>query len=161
MKAEKILAATVIMLGCGSMATWAQDSSQGSPNAAAPQKAALTEGRTPAPKGAEVYFHYPIDGIRVSQRFTVRMGLRGMGVAPAGIEKPATGHHHLLIDADNIDLNQPIPSDYNHVHLGNGQTEVVLTLPPGRHTLQLLLGDAAHIPHIPPVMSKKITVYVR
>ena len=72
-----------------------------------------------------------------------------------------TGHHHLLIDVDKIDLNQPIPSDYNHIHLGNGQTEVVITLPPGRHTLQLLMGDPAHIPHVPPVMSKKITIYVR
>jgi hypothetical protein len=84
-----------------------------------------------------------------------------MGVAPAGIIKSLTGHHHLLVDVDNVDLNQPIPSDYNHIHLGNGQTEVVLTLPPGTHTLQLLLGDHLHIPHVPPVMSRKITIYVR
>ncbi len=108
-----------------------------------------------------MYFHYPIDGIRVSQRFTVQIGLRGMGIAPAGVAKPLTGHHHLLIDTDTIDLNQPIPSDYNHIHLGNGQTEVTLTLPPGRHSLQLLMGDQAHYPHVPPIMSKKITIYVR
>ena len=113
-----------------------------------------------APEGAEVYFHYPVDGIRVPQRFTVRIGLRGMGVAPAGIVKEGTGHHHLFIDADLIRPDQPIPSDYNHLHLGNGQTEVVVTLPPGPHTLQLVVGDHAHFPHVPPVISKKITVYV-
>jgi hypothetical protein len=87
--------------------------------------------------------------------------MRGMGVAPAGIVKPGTGHHHLLIDADDIDFDRPIPSDYNHIHLGNGQTEVVLVLPPGRHTLQLLAGDHLHVPHVPPIMSRKITIYVR
>jgi Domain of unknown function (DUF4399) len=117
----------------------------------------------PSPPGARVYFHYPIDGIQVPQRFTVRIGLSGMGIAPAGVDKPNTGHHHLLVDADarDLDLTRPIPNDYNHVHLGGGQTEVTLTLPPGRHTLQLLLGDYKHIPHTPPVMSKKITIYVR
>jgi hypothetical protein len=114
-----------------------------------------------APKGAEVYFQYPIDGLRVPQRFTVRIGLKDMGVAPAGTVKPGTGHHHLLIDADLPRADQPIPSDFNHIHLGNGQTEVVVTLPPGTHTLQLVVADHEHYPHLPPVMSKKITVYVR
>jgi hypothetical protein len=118
-------------------------------------------GRSPSSQNAEVYFHYPTDGIRVPQRFTVRMGLRGMGVAPAGVFKSETGHHHLLIDTDLTRFDQPIPSDYSHIHLGNGQTEVVITLPPGTHSLQLLLGDRDHVPHMPPVMSKKITVYVR
>ncbi len=117
--------------------------------------------RSPAPPGAFVYFHYPLDGIHVPQRFTVRIGLKEMGVAPAGINKEFTGHHHLLIDADLKDMTKPIPSDYNHIHLGNGQTEVLLTLPPGPHTLQLLLGDHEHIPHSPPVISKKILIYVR
>jgi hypothetical protein len=116
---------------------------------------------TPSPPGAIAYFHYPLDGIHVPQRFTVRIGLKEMGVAPAGVDKPNTGHHHLLVDAEMVDLTKPIPSDYNHIHLGNGQTEVVLTLPPGPHTLQLLLADQHHIPHKPPVMSKKITIYVR
>jgi hypothetical protein len=116
--------------------------------------------RTPSAPAAEVYFHYPSDGLRVPERFTVKIGLKEMGVAPAGIVKPFTGHHHLLIDTDMVPLDQPIPSDYNHIHLGNGQTEVVLTLPPGPHTLQLLLGDYQHIPHQPPVMSQKITIYV-
>ena len=140
------------------MAALAQDGSQGGREAAAP---AAGQGRTAAPKGAEAYFHYPVDRIRVPQRFTVQLGLRGMGIAPAGVAKALTGHHHLLIDADKVDVDQPIPSDYNHIHLGNGQTEVVLTLTPGTHTLQLLMGDHAHIPHVPPIMSKKITIYVR
>ena len=117
--------------------------------------------REKAPPGALVYFHYPLDGLRVPERFTVRMGLRNMGVAPAGVAHAATGHHHLLIDTEPGPPDQPIPSDYNHIHLGNGQTEVVVTLPKGPHTLQLLLGDQNHTPHDPPVMSQKITIYVR
>ncbi len=116
---------------------------------------------TASAPGAVVYFHSPLDGARVPQRFAVKIGLKEMGVAPAGVTKEFTGHHHLLIDTEMVPLDQPIPSDYNHVHLGNGQTEIVLTLPPGTHTLQLLLGDHEHIPHRPPVMSKKITIYVR
>ncbi|HEV7324569.1 MAG TPA: DUF4399 domain-containing protein [Bosea sp. (in: a-proteobacteria)] len=122
---------------------------------------AQTAQRQPAPRNAIVYFHYPLDGLRVPERFTVRIGLKEMGVAPAGIDKPGTGHHHLLIDTDPGPPDQPIPSDYNNIHLGNGQTEVVVTLPKGTHTLQLLLGDHTHTPHQPPVMSQKITVYVR
>jgi hypothetical protein len=117
--------------------------------------------RQPAPRNAMVYFHYPLDGLRVPERFTVRIGLKEMGVAPAGIDRPGTGHHHLLIDTDPGPPDQPIPSDYNNIHLGNGQTEVVVTLPKGTHTLQLLLGDHTHTPHKPPVMSQKITIYVR
>ena len=122
---------------------------------------AQTSQRQPSPRNAMVYFHYPLDGLRVPERFTVRIGLKEMVVAPAGIDKPGTGHHHLLIDTDPGPPDQPIPSDYNNIHLGNGQTEVVVTLPKGTHTLQLLLGDHTHTPHRPPVMSQKITVYVR
>jgi Domain of unknown function (DUF4399) len=162
---KKVLTAVTAILGLvlGSAAAPAQGHDHSDQGAQSTQEAAPSAdtGHTPAPKDAEVYFHYPLNGIRVPQRFTVRIGLRGMGVAPAGVIKPMTGHHHLLIDADNVDPSQPIPSDYNHVHLGNGQTEVVVTLPPGTHTLQLVLGDNAHYVHAPPVMSKKITVYVR
>jgi hypothetical protein len=122
---------------------------------------AQTAPPTPSPPGAQAYFHYPLDGLSVPQRFTVRIGLHEMGVAPAGVNKPLTGHHHLLIDTDPGPNDQPIPSDYNHIHLGNGQTEVVVTLPRGTHTLQLVLGDYNHIPHKPPVMSKKIVIHVR
>ena len=122
---------------------------------------AQAEERVASAPSAQVYFHYPVDGMRVPERFTVKIGLKEMGVAPASVVKPFTGHHHLLIDTDMVSMDQPIPSDYNHIHLGGGQTEVVLTLPQGTHTLQLLLGDHQHVPHQPPVMSKKITIYVR
>jgi len=116
--------------------------------------------RTPSPPGAAVYFHYPLNGVRVPTTFKVLIGLRGMGVAPAGIQKPATGHHHLLIDAPVPPLNEPIPNDPQHVHLGGGQTEVEVTLPPGRHTLQLIVADQDHVPHDPPIVSQRITVLV-
>jgi hypothetical protein len=131
--------------------------------ASAPLQTSVAQAaeRTASAPQALVYFHYPVDGMRVPERFTVKIGLKEMGVAPAGVVKSFTGHHHLLIDTDMVPLDQPIPSDYNHIHLGGGQTEVVLTLPPGTHTLQLLLGDHLHVAHQPPVMSKKITIYVR
>jgi len=120
-------------------------------------------GETPAPAGAEVYFITPQDGATVSSPVTVRFGLKGMGVAPAGVEKEKTGHHHLLIDAETPSgdaLNEPLPADDHHKHFGGGQTETTIELAPGTHTLQLLLGDWSHIPHNPPVMSPKITITV-
>ncbi len=117
--------------------------------------------RTAAPDGAMVYFLSPENGATVTSPFTVRFGLRGMGVAPAGVTAPNTGHHHLLIDvADLPPENLPLPNDANHRHFGLGQTEAELTLEPGQHTLQLVLGDALHIPHQPPVRSEKITITV-
>jgi hypothetical protein len=116
--------------------------------------------QTPSPEGAKVYFINLKDGDTVSSPFLVQFGLSGMGVAPAGVEKPNTGHHHLLIDTALPPLDQPIPNDKNHRHFGLGQTETVIDLPPGTHTLQLLMGDADHIPHDPPLMSKKITIHV-
>lgn len=121
-------------------------------------------GETPAPKGAAVYFIDLKDGAEVSSPFIVRFGLKGMGVAPAGIEKENTGHHHLIVDADaptGEDLDYSLPADDNFRHFGGGQTEAMIELPPGQHTLQLLLGDQNHIPHNPPVMSDKITVTVK
>ena len=116
---------------------------------------------TPAPEGAKVSIISPADGATVDKTFTVKFGVEGIQLAPAGDQTPNTGHHHLLIDTDPGPPDQPIPSDYNNIHLGNGQTEVVVTLPKGTHTLQLLLGDHLHMPHRPPVMSQKITIYVR
>ncbi|ROT98750.1 DUF4399 domain-containing protein [Marinobacter sp. R17] len=116
---------------------------------------------TPAPDDASVYFITPEDGATVSSPVTVRFGLSGMGVAPAGTDKAATGHHHLLIDADSLPpKGQPIPADDHHKHFGGGQTETRLDLSPGQHTLQLLMGDQNHIPFDPPVVSKKITITV-
>jgi hypothetical protein len=116
--------------------------------------------RKPSPPDARVYFVGLADGATISNKPVLRFGLSNMGVAPAGIDKPNTGHHHLLIDTKLPDLNEPIPSDFNHLHFGAGQTEATVTLPYGAHTLQLLLGDENHLPHNPPVMSKPIKVYV-
>lgn len=116
--------------------------------------------RSPSPAGAELYFISPKDGEVVRGPVTVRFGLRGMGVAPAGTVAEGTGHHHLLVDAPLPPAGLPIPNDARHLHFGKGQTETVLELPPGRHTLQLLLGDHSHIPHEPAVASPVITVTV-
>ena len=117
--------------------------------------------RTPSPKSAEVYFIAPADGATVTSPVTVKFGLKGMGIAPAGITFDNTGHHHLIIDADLPPAGAPIPTDANHVHFGKGQSEATLELKPGKHTLQLLLGDFGHIPHDPIVSSKKITITVK
>ncbi len=116
--------------------------------------------RTKSPPGARVYFIALHDGDTVPQQLTLHFGLEGMGVAPAGIEKPNTGHHHLLIDSDLPPLSEPIPNDPKHLHFGAGQTEATVTLPLGKHKLQLLLGDYRHIPDDPPVFSEPITVTV-
>ena len=119
--------------------------------------------QTPSPTGAKVYFINLKDGQEVTSPFLVQFGLSGMGIAPAGVEKPNTGHHHLLIDAalSGDELKQPIAMDDNHRHFGNGQTEAMITLSPGQHKLQLVLADWSHIPHAPPVMSDTITITVR
>jgi len=124
-------------------------------------QAAPTAGRQPSPPDAAVYFVYPTNRESIYPNSTIRFGLRNMGVAPAGVAKPNTGHHHLLIDVDTPPLNQPLPSDLNHVHFGNGQTEKKITLSPGEHTLQLVLADERHIPHDPPVISERIKVFVK
>jgi uncharacterized protein DUF4399 len=116
--------------------------------------------RTPSPAGAKVYFISPKDGETVKGPVKVVMGLSGMGIAPAGIDMADTGHHHLLVDADAGPMDKPIPSDDNHRHFGKGQTETSLKLAPGKHTLQLLLGDKGHVPHEPAVVSEKITITV-
>ena len=118
--------------------------------------------RTPAPEGAKVYFIAPQDGATVDRTFTVKFGLKGMGVAPAGTDAPATGHHHLLVDVAELPaLDKPLPASDNVRHFGKGQTETEVTLPPGKHTLQLLVGDKNHVPFDPPVISEKITVNVK
>ena len=114
-----------------------------------------------APEGASVYFIEPADGATVSSTFTVKFGLSGMGVAPAGVDKENTGHHHILIDMDELpDMSLPLPANDQVKHFGGGQTEATLTLEPGEHTLQLLLGNHLHIPHDKPVLSEKITITV-
>jgi len=119
-------------------------------------------GDSPAPKNAYLYIGWPNDGEVIrNNTFRVWFGLRKMGVSPAGIEKPMTGHHHLIIDAPLPPMNEEIPADKNHLHFGKGQTEKRITLSSGTHTLQLLLGDHNHVPHDPPVMSRVTTVTVK
>lgn len=115
---------------------------------------------TPSPPGAKVLFIEPANGAKVSSPVTVKFGIEGMDVVPAGTEKANSGHHHLLIDTKLTDFTSPIPADDNHKHFGKGQTETTLELKPGTHTLQLLLGDQNHIPHDPPVLSDVITITV-
>jgi hypothetical protein len=116
--------------------------------------------KTPSPAGAKVYFIEPKNGATVKAPVHVVMGLTGMGIAPAGIDSPETGHHHILIDVDKLNPDVQVPADASHRHFGRGQTETMLDLTPGRHTLQLVLGDRNHVPHNPPVMSEKITITV-
>ncbi|NKX44117.1 DUF4399 domain-containing protein [Roseibacterium sp. KMU-115] len=123
----------------------------------------------PAPEGAQVYFIGLADGDTVTAPVTVRFGLSGMGVAPAGTDAANTGHHHLLVNRPPLgegpdgadELLYGLPADDNHRHFGGGQTEVTLDLPPGSHTLQLVLGDMNHVPHSPPVVSPVITITVQ
>jgi len=139
----RAVAITAVLVAVAATAVWAQE-------------------RTPAPAGAEVYIISPKDGATVSNPVTVVFGLKGMGVAPAGVKFENSGHHHLLIDADApADATQPLPTTDNVRHFGKGQTETSVELKPGKHTLQLLLGDQNHTPHNPPVISKKITITVK
>lgn len=120
--------------------------------------------RQTAPEGARVYFITPKDCGTVESPVTVKFGLEGMGVAPAGIKFGKTGHHHLLInigDEEMPAMDRPLPAGDRIIHFGGGETETVLELPPGEHTLQLVLGDYLHIPHDPPLMSERITITVK
>ena len=118
-------------------------------------------GGTPAPKDAYLYIIWPQDGAKIKGAFWCRFGLRNMGIARAGDKTPNSGHHHLFVDFnDEIKAGDVIPSDKNHIHFGAGQTEARVDLPPGNHTLQLVLGDALHVPFNPPVVSKKIMITV-
>ncbi len=120
--------------------------------------------KSPWPEGAKPYIISPKDGDTITGSVSVVMGLKGLGIAPAGIEKEKTGHHHILIDADapkGDDLLNPLPADDNYKHFGGGQTETSLALKPGTHTLQLIMGDHNHVPYNPPLISDKITITVK
>lgn len=121
----------------------------------------LLAGGAMAGEGARAYIISPADGATLSNPVTVRFGLSGVGVAPAGVERENTGHHHLLIDVEALpDFNKPIPSDEHHRHFGGGQTEVTLDLAPGTHRLQLLLGDHHHVPHNPAILSEPVVITI-
>jgi len=146
------------------VAACGQDSADApaAPAAAAPAAApAIPAGPKPAPAGAMAYIISPADGAVVSSPVHVVFGLRGIGVAPAGVPRTDAGHHHLLVDTGLPPAGVAIPSDPNHRHFGGGQTEADIELAPGMHTLQLLLGDENHVPHVPPITSAQITIEVR
>jgi hypothetical protein len=150
LRAFLLFVSIALTVGCGGDQT------------ADPQEAPAATGmqRTPAPPGAAVFIFSPADGATVSSPVPVKFGVSGIEIAPAGQHAPNTGHHHLLIDAALADAHQPIPADPQHVHYGKGQTEASIELEPGRHTLQLVLGDGNHVPHDPPVVSKVVTITV-
>ena len=110
----------------------------------------------------KVYFITPSDGTTVTNPVKIKFGATGVNIVPAGVDMPNSGHHHLLINVDELpNLKLPIPADSNHIHFGKGQTEVELDLPVGTHTLQLLIGNHLHIPHSEPIISKKIVITVK
>lgn len=126
-----------------------------------PSFAANAQGK-PAPKDAVLYFVWPQDGATIKGAFWCRFGLRNMGVTHAGDDFQNSGHHHLLIDvSEPLDANEPILQDKSHLHFGAGQTEARIELPPGKHTLQLVLGDAKHYPFNPPIVSQKINIRIK
>jgi Domain of unknown function (DUF4399) len=116
---------------------------------------------TPAPEHVRLYLIWPQDGAKIKGTFWCRFGLRNMGIAPAGVKRPDTGHHHLFVDVtEPLDPGAPIPSNKHHLHFGAGQTEAQLDLPPGPHTLQLVLGDSEHVPFNPPIVSRIIHITI-
>lgn len=121
---------------------------------------AFADGHADKKPAASVYIISPTNGATVSGPVTVKFGLKGYGVAPAGVEKAKTGHHHLLINTKLDDFENPIPADDQHIHFGGGQTQTTIELPPGKHTLQLVLGDHNHIPHKPVIQSEVVTITV-
>jgi hypothetical protein len=151
-----LLFVALALQSCGSQ----DDASESAADAPAAPAAPAQMARTPATPGASVFFITPTDGATTSSPVTVKFGISGMAVVPAGNSTPDSGHHHLLIDVELADPSLPVPSDSNHLHFGKGQTETELELAPGTHRLQLILGDANHVPHDPPVMSDPITITV-
>lgn len=143
--------AALLLAGCGQ--------EPAAPGNAAPAAPAAMP-RNKAPEDARVWFIEPQDGATVSSPVTVQFGVSGIALAPAGDARPDSGHHHLLINTGMPALDQPVPKDERHLHFGKAQSEATVELPPGKHTLQMLLGDANHVPHDPPVSSARITITV-
>jgi hypothetical protein len=162
-KCSALLIVCGILAACGQQEPVAPTAPAAAPPPAAPAPPSATAlARKPAPAGATAYIIEPVDGARVTSPVRVVFGLKGIGVAPAGVDRNDAGHHHLLVGTGMpANLGVPIPNDEQHRHFGGGQTEVELTLAPGRHTLQMLLGDHLHIPHDPPIASSVVTIEVQ
>ena len=146
----------LVLVACGDRSV----SEENVADVAEPPKPATTLPRTDSIAGASVFFITPADGATVSNPVAIEFGIEGMTVVKAGDNQPASGHHHLLIDTELPDLSLPIPADAQHIHFGDGSTATEVTLEPGEHQLQMLLGDHLHIPHNPPVVSDRITITV-
>lgn len=161
-----VLSATFLVLAaCGQKAAdepAASPTEEGTEPATASEAAAEPAAmpQTASADGASVFFIMPADGATVSNPVSIEFGISGMDIVKAGDNQPHSGHHHLLIDTGLPDLGLPIPADEHHVHFGDGSTSTEITLPPGEHTLQMLLGDHLHIPHNPPLVSEQITITV-
>lgn len=151
--------ALVLLAACSKAPETATTEEPGA--ARATESAAAAFPRTPAPQGARVFFANLKDGDTVSSPVRVQFGAENIGIAPAGQVVENAGHHHLIIDADMPDPSKPIPADAQHLHYGQGQTEATIELPPGQHTLQLVMGDHLHIPFDPVIASEKITITVQ
>lgn len=163
MKYVLISALALVMAGCANNQAPVMSVAPTAPmkvNVSTPTLAAGYVKVSAAP-GSALYFANLKNGDVVASPVNIQFGLRGMGVAPAGIEKAGTGHHHLLVDVAELDVNAPIPTSDQHRHFGLGQTEVTLEMKAGQHTLQLLMGDQNHIPHHPVVISERITITVK
>ena len=154
MKKLLLLSTLVALTACG-------QKSDDAPAAAPPvAKETMTLERTPSAESATLYFVAPMDGDNVTSPVTVNFGLDGMAVVKAGVDEMHSGHHHLIVDAELPPLDMPIPATENYIHFGDASTSTTIELPPGEHTLQLLLGDHRHVPHDPPVLSEVITITV-
>ena len=152
----------IALAACGRDDPGASETGQAAADSAAeaPVQAPAALPRSASPEGARLFFIAPADGDTVTNPVSVEFGLEGMSVVAAGVDEENAGHHHLLVDTDLPDLSLPIPADANHIHFGDASTSTELTLAPGRHTLQLLLGNHLHVPHDPPVVSEAITITV-
>ncbi|VUD53088.1 hypothetical protein TDB9533_01764 [Thalassocella blandensis] len=123
--------------------------------------ASFAAAESSSPKNAKVFIKEPADGATVQNPVKVVFGIENMMLMPAGVPHSDSGHHHLLVDVKTLpEAGKSIPADDQHIHFGKAQTETTLNLAPGKHTLQLMLGDHLHMPHNPPVVSKKITITV-
>jgi hypothetical protein len=156
-----LIAAVLALASCGrEQAEPPVDTAAVSESAPSPKPQAVGLSRTPSAADARAFFMTPADGDVVANPVTIEFGIEGMQIVMAGDDSPFSGHHHLLVDTDLPDLNQPIAADGQHIHFGKGNVSTTLTLEPGEHTLVLLLGDHRHIPHDPPVVSPLITITV-
>ena len=154
---------TIMLTACGQEATDVA-TEEAAVEAVAEDRTVATSAaalpRTDSIEGASVFFISPIDGETVTNPFVVEFGISAMELVKAGDNQAGSGHHHLIIDAGPPDLSMPIPADEHYIHFGDASASTELTLEPGSHTLQLLLGDFLHIPHDPPVLSTTITIIV-